>query len=1062
MKSSRYFVLLMIAFIGLGASSGSKKSSIIESQGWQNKQKRLASTGQKISHSELQAINRNVQNALSQKALLKTNTSRKSSSRLRQVFKQGGYQPMKLSAAGEAASRLSDLNIYWHEKNRTPVFITGAGLQRQSQRLQLAKTASSAQAAIIYLAENRELFKLENPEQEMQPVWETADRLGMRHVQFQQVYHGVPLWKQSLVAHFDAEGSLYAINARYSPTPDEVDVTQFRLSSAEAVTIAEGDLGGKTSFQTFDDWTKAILGYEQPTAQKYIWVNPETQSPHLIWHVTVRPNLRDHWYYFIDAGSGAILESYNATNFDGPATANATDLNGVTRTIHTFELSNAFFMIDASRDIFDEVASNLPNDPRGALWTIDANGKDLAQGVELFHVTSANNTWNDAVSVSAHFNVGEVFQYYRTTHDRLAIDGNGSTIISIIHVTDDGQPMDNAFWNGVVMAYGDGNQAFDPLAGGLDVAAHEMTHGVIQHTVDLEYKFQSGALNESLADVFGVMVDRDDFKMGEDVVRTTFFPSGALRDLEDPHNGGNQFGDRGWQPAHMNEFVNLNINQDNGGVHVNSGIPNRACFLIADAIGREKTEQIYYRVLDAKYLNGQSNFVDMRLAAIRAATDLFGDPSAEVAAVKAGFDGVGIVGEEGTPPPPDTPPVEGEQFIAVVNAEATDNSLFLVNPDDGNDFFQLTPRQVFTGTGNPMAISDDGSVLMFVDEQNDIRLIVDGTESVIGDQGFWSSIALSPDATKLAATTVFIDTTIYVFDFVADIVKAVRLYTPTTAEGVKAENTLFADALDWDLSGEFLLYDAFNRIPQSGGGAIEYWDINVLDVENEIIFPIFEPQPVGINVANPSFAQTNDAFFVFDLIDLNLGEDEIRAVDLFNGIENLIEENGTSIGYPRYSPDDSRIVFERDEGVTPTIRQMPIAANRIAAAGPSVFFVSEAQRPSWFAVGERPTEVEEPPSVVPELFVLHQNYPNPFNPETAIRYELPASAQITLKIFDLKGRLVAELEAGQKEAGVHTARWNGRDDLDRPAASGVYFYRLEARSENGAVSQLSNKMTLLK
>ncbi len=145
--------------------------------------------------------------------------------------------------------------------------------------------------------------------------------------------------------------------------------------------------------------------------------------------------------------------------------------------------------------------------------------------------------------------------------------------------------MDNAFWSGTFIAYGDGAEAFDPLAEGLDVAAHEMSHGVIQHTVNLEYRNQSGALNESMADVFGVMVDRGDWRLGEDVVRSRqFFASGALRDMADPHNGVSQ-GRNGWQPAHMDEFRDLPLSADNGGVHLNSGIPNRACFLIAEAIG---------------------------------------------------------------------------------------------------------------------------------------------------------------------------------------------------------------------------------------------------------------------------------------------------------------------------------------------------------------------------------------------------------------------------------------------------------------------------------------------
>src|SRR5215203_7409311 len=98
--------------------------------------------------------------------------------------------------------------------------------------------------------------------------------------------------------------------------------------------------------------------------------------------------------------------------------------------------------------------------------------------------------------------------------------------------------MDNAFWNGSAMFYGNGNSSFRQLERGLDVAGHEMSHGVIQNTANLEYIGQSGALNESYADVFGAMIDRNDWQIGEDVVLPAVFPSGALRDLSNPNNGG--------------------------------------------------------------------------------------------------------------------------------------------------------------------------------------------------------------------------------------------------------------------------------------------------------------------------------------------------------------------------------------------------------------------------------------------------------------------------------------------------------------------------------------------
>jgi Zn-dependent metalloprotease len=763
------------------------------------------------------------------------------------------------------------------------------------------------------------------------------------------------------VVHLEADQRIYAVNAQAAPTPSALNAQAFTISAEEAIGRARDHLQLQTPIFTLSRRAKAILNYAAPVATRYVWIDDETGQPYLIWHVQIRPNLIDHWYYFIDAANGDILKRYNATAHDGPATAQAQDLSGTTRTLNVYEVDNVYYMIDGSRPIFQPDQPDILNDPQGALWTLDLQGNDAQRDATLLQVSSPTNTWNDPVSVSAHFNVGQVFDYYFNTHNRRGIDGNGSTLKSLIHVTEDGQPMDNAYWNGAFMIYGDGNQAFSPLAGGLDVAAHEMTHGVIQHTVNLEYQFQSGALNESFADVFGVMVDRDDWRLGEDVVLTSMFPSGALRDMEDPHNGGTSRADRGWQPSHMNEFVELTIDEDNGGVHVNSGIPNKACHLIGVAIGRDKTERIYYRILEARYLNTQSNFADMRMAAIRAATDLFGTPSSEVDAVSAAFDAVGITGD-GTPPPAPLPPVQGTEWIAAINAVPSDASLYLMRPviQSDDDIVPLTATQVSTDTGNPIAVPDTGEFLLFIDSQHFIRIIrSDGAdEQVVGTDGVWKSIALSPDGSKLAATTTMEDRTLFILDLLnPENSKSIQLYTPTTGTNIRDDLIVFADALDWDLSGQFVIYDAFNRILQAQGNAIEYWDVNLINIDSEVIVPVFPPQPEGISIGNPSFGQTNDTFLVFDFVDFNQGTHVIMAANRFEGTLNVIESNGSAIGFPRYSPDDRRLVFQQLLNDQLTLRQIPLAANSTQPEGPSEPYISDGQHPTWFTIGSRPSGV---------------------------------------------------------------------------------------------------------
>jgi len=917
-----------------------------QNAGWENKGNKIVNGSRSsVDHKQLVEISANLKKILG--ARVDSSYQLSLTSHLKNALSTLNPSSLSLAQALSKRNLPNDIKIKWREKNETPVFVSGNGLKKYS----LTSAKSTAEAVLSFIDSNKVVFKLDSPSEELFVMEELIDKLGNRHIKFGQIYQGIKLWGHDLVAHFDTEGGLYFLNARYSPTPTEIDINAGRISQNRAVEIASENLSETVAIRQLSQNVKNLLDYDKPETELFIWINDNTQQPHLIWHVQIRPNIRDHWYYFIDAISGEILEKYNNTKTDGPAVAAATDLNGVVQTINTYLVGTLYYLIDGSRPMWVPGQTNIVNKPLGALWTQDFNHTDNGPWE---NVTSSNNTWSDPVSVSAHYNVGRTFEYFNTTFGRNAINDSGSTIISIIHATENGQSSGNAGWGAPIMYYGDGDSCFYPLAGALDVAAHEMTHGVIDYTVNLDYKFQTGALNESFADVFGAMVDRDNWLIGEDVVRASCFPSGALRNLADPHNGGTSLSDRGWQPAHMDEFLVLTFEQDNGGVHINSGIPNRAAYLIGSTIGKDKLEQIYYRILDVRYLNSQAQFVDMRIAAIRSATDLYTDPSNEVDVVRSAFDLVGIFDGPGTEPPPDILPVTGEEWVAVVNAEPNDNSLYRVSPDlVGPVIEQLTTTQVFNFTSCPITADREGTNIIFVDTSHFLRAIfTDGSgEAVISSTGEWWSVALSPDGTKLAATSIYVDSSMYIFDFEnPDSSKVIHLYSPTTAEGVTSQTVLFADALEWNLTGEYVLYDAFNSIPQQGGGSVSYWDINIVEVRSEQIFRVMALPPEGVQIGNPSFASTNDIVFAFDILDANSGSNYVAAVNLFNVQLEVVESNGSSIGFPDYSPDDSKIVFQREVSGVKTLRQIDMNSDKITAIGSSISWLSEASLPNWFVI----------------------------------------------------------------------------------------------------------------
>ena len=467
-----------------------------------------------------------------------------------------------------------------------------------------------------------------------------------------------------------------------------------------------------------------------------------------------------------------------------------------------------------------------------------------------------------------------------------------------------------------------------PLAGALDVAAHEMTHGIIEHTVGLEYSFQSGALNESFADIFGAMVDDDDWLMGEDISNKAYYPSGAMRDLRDPHNGDAP-GGHGWQPAHMDEYRELDLEDDYGGVHVNSGIPNRAAYLVAEAIGREKTAQIYYRILEARYLAPRSQFIDCRLAAERAARDLFGDGSPEVDAVSSAYDAVGITVEEAPEPPPvDVAADPGTQWVAVIAAEVEgDNSLWLVKPTsdplEGSDgweyIFQLTTTQVFAGSGRAVSAPVSSDFLIFVDSDNNLRYIDGRDEEVINADGDWHSIALSPDGSRLVATTTYAEPSIWYLDLVQpENNRLIELYHPTTQDGIHQDIALFADVLQWDATGTYVIYDVFNSLPGPAGEPIDFWTVNALEPTSGTIWPLFPPQPQGVQISSPSLSSTirpdgtiDDCRLLYERLDGPNLRTEISVFDFCTGEEGILYTIAEPVfTFPGFINGDREILFQ--------------------------------------------------------------------------------------------------------------------------------------------------------
>ncbi|GAA1056462.1 metalloprotease [Agromyces luteolus] len=278
----------------------------------------------------------------------------------------------------------------------------------------------------------------------------------------------------------------------------------------------------------------------------------------------------------------------------------------------------------------------------------DAEGAESLPG-RLARVEGQPATGDAAVD-QAYDGLGEVWALFERVYGRDAIDGEGSPLEATVHF---GDRYDNAFWDGERMVFGDGDgEVFRGFTQSLSVIGHELAHGVTEMTARLRYRDQSGALNEHVSDVFGALTEQ--YAMGQDAdaatwligegIFTELVQGRALRSMLEP---GTAYDDdvlgRDPQPAHLRDYIVTDA--DNGGVHLNSGIPNRAFALAAVEVGGfawEHVGRVWYDTLTGGTLRPNDGFAVFATATLAAARDRYGEGSREVRAVANGWDAVGV------------------------------------------------------------------------------------------------------------------------------------------------------------------------------------------------------------------------------------------------------------------------------------------------------------------------------------------------------------------------------------------------------------------------------------
>ncbi|CAI8987413.1 MULTISPECIES: M4 family metallopeptidase [Bacillus] len=464
-------------------------------------------------------------------------------------------------------------------------------------------------------------------------------------VRMQQVYEGTPVWGSTQLAHVSKDGSLKVLSGTVVPDLDKKEKlkNKNKIEGKKAIAIAQQDLGLTPKYEV------------EPSADLYVYQNGEDTTYAYVVKLNFLEPKPGNYYYFIEAESGKVLNKYNTIDHvNGENQAPLKQENAkqegkavVKPVTGTNKVGTGKGVLGDTKSINTTLSGStyyLQDNTRGAtIFTYDAKNRSTLPGTLWTDTDNVFNASRDAAAVDAHYYAGVTYDYYKNTFNRNSINDAGAPLKSTVHY---GSNYNNAFWNGSQMVYGDGDgYTFTSLSGGLDVIGHELTHAVTEYSSNLIYQNESGALNEAVSDIFGTLVEyydnrNPDWEIGEDIY-TPGQSGDSLRSMSDP----TKYGD----PDHYSK--RYTGSSDNGGVHTNSGIINKAAYLLANGgthygvtvngIGKDKAGAIYYRA-NTQYFTESTTFSQARAGLVQAAADLYGANSAEVTAVKQSYDAVGV------------------------------------------------------------------------------------------------------------------------------------------------------------------------------------------------------------------------------------------------------------------------------------------------------------------------------------------------------------------------------------------------------------------------------------
>jgi Zn-dependent metalloprotease len=602
-----------------------------------------------------------------------------------------------------------------------PAFVTGLD--------EPALEGRPAELALAHLSANRSLYEIDAPAADLEVISvERSDDYST--VRFQQLYNGVEVFGAHYLVHFDERGAgreVTAVNGDFFT--DLNSSVEARISESSARKIALARLRGVTSEGVNSHGLVVLPDGGGVSAFHFT-----------LWGHGLKGPVRQQ--VFISAQTGAQVLSYNDLHHADPVTGSGVRVVlGDEVPLSLFQDDDGDFEMRGSLDPNPDPPPDPPADPV-EITTHDAKGKDgldfvpRPRNVVKHDMDHFDGEFTDVGAVDAHWGAEQVFEFYKSL-GRNSIDGDGKDIVSVVNATAGGSPMYNAFWDGTKMVYGNPEPADEPgsevypFSADLDIVAHELTHGVIDHSADLVYLNQSGAMNEAYADYFGNAVDvtvsgtsMDDPEAGfiaEDLCRV---PEPAkwdcpLRDLNDGRDA--------------EDFGFYLVDFDNGGVHDNSTIFSGALWDIREGMDPEVADELIYTAL-TDWTTPLEDFVDGRDSILGAADQLEATPG-QIEVIVDAFERRGITqGWDDSPAQSDARSLlKDVSPLGFWNAAPrVSGSRYVVGTYDDKELMFEEPQDIVvgnvTGTGIPVKVNNDGEPKVLYDELPDIS----------GDQVVWA------------------------------------------------------------------------------------------------------------------------------------------------------------------------------------------------------------------------------------------------------------------------------------------------------------------------------------